>query len=325
MNFLAVLSIATLTVIVSSSSVYAQTYEQLQNHPYDELLHEQKQPLQKHVILTFDDNYESQYTVALPILQKYGFNATFFVYCNGIVDRPTIDKFNQSLMSRQQLEDVIEKGYDVEAHSISHMNLEDASAKELAYEIDKADDCIEQKLPGLDNITVYATPGATGTHNATVLEAIKDAGYDFARAGYSDHFNLKCDDPHYVPSNQTAGCALYEDNGTMKVQNRYNIPTSNINGISRENGHGINDTVNDFVRMLRDHVTFDDTDNQISIPVLVYHAFNETAAPVNVKGPVMITEMFTRMMDYLHKNNYTVLSMRDLKYNNQTNEFTLPE
>ena len=157
------LSISTLAVIVSSSA-YAVTYEPLQNdQAYEELLHEQKQPVQKNVILTFDDNYESQYTVALPILEKYGFNATFFVYCNGIVDKPTIDKFNQSLMSKQQLEDITDKGYDIEAHSISHMNLEDASAKELNYEIGKADDCIEQKLPNIDNITIYATPGATGT------------------------------------------------------------------------------------------------------------------------------------------------------------------
>ena len=161
--------------------------------------------------------------------------------------------------------------------------------------------------------------------NETVLTTIKDAGYDFSRAGYSDHFNLKCDDPHYVPSNQTAGCALYEDNGTMKVQNRYNIPTSNINGLSRENGHGINATVGDFVRMLRDQISFDDMDNQISIPVLVYHAFNNTLQPVDVKGPVMVNGMFTRMMDYLHKNNYNVLSMRDLKYDNSTNEFTIPK
>ena len=36
----------------------------------------------KFVILTFDDGYKSQYTNAKPILDRYGFRATFYVVCN---------------------------------------------------------------------------------------------------------------------------------------------------------------------------------------------------------------------------------------------------
>ena len=35
----------------------------------------------KAVILSFDDNKEGDFTYAKPILDKYGFKATFFVIC----------------------------------------------------------------------------------------------------------------------------------------------------------------------------------------------------------------------------------------------------
>lgn len=41
-------------------------------------------PPQKPVIMTFDDGNESDYTLAYPILRKYGFIATFFVVVDSI-------------------------------------------------------------------------------------------------------------------------------------------------------------------------------------------------------------------------------------------------
>ena len=40
------------------------------------------------VVLTFDDASKSHYTIARPLLKKYGFGATFFV-TEGLTSRPT--------------------------------------------------------------------------------------------------------------------------------------------------------------------------------------------------------------------------------------------
>lgn len=46
----------------------------------------------KAVILSFDDNKEGDFTYAKPILDKYGFKATFFVICGRRVEELRVGK-----------------------------------------------------------------------------------------------------------------------------------------------------------------------------------------------------------------------------------------
>ena len=45
-------------------------------------------PNHKVVILNFDDGRKTQFTQAKPILDKYGFKATFYVVCNYLGNKP---------------------------------------------------------------------------------------------------------------------------------------------------------------------------------------------------------------------------------------------
>ena len=55
-----------------------------------------------YVILTFDDGYKSQYTIAKPILDKYGFKGTFYVVCN-YAQKIDTDRMNWTEMKKHYI------------------------------------------------------------------------------------------------------------------------------------------------------------------------------------------------------------------------------
>lgn len=271
----------------------------------------------KAIILTFDDNWKAQYTYAEPILRKNGFNATFFIQCLGIEQGP-------GYMTADMVRDLHAKRYDIESHSMTHPDLEHVDDRRLDYEIGTAKECIQDMVPGL-NITIYAPPYSTGRDNTTVLQRIKDAGYEFSRVGYGGSFDIQCNG-WYVPENQTAGCEMYEP-GTkdLKFQSRWNIPVLDIDGIGREYNYSLQATQEAFVKLLDDAIGYDDEGKLDSLPLLVYHNFTNRVLSPDRMGQSLLAESFAQEMQYLRDNNYTVLSMRDLVYDPMTATFSIPK
>jgi hypothetical protein len=71
-------------------------------------------------IITIDDGYKSGYEVAWPILKKYGYPVTMFVYTEGI--KPGRYSGGES-MSWEQLAEMRDAGVDIQAHSVTHQDL----------------------------------------------------------------------------------------------------------------------------------------------------------------------------------------------------------
>ena len=95
----------------------------------------------KYVIINFDDSHESDYTYAKPILDKYGFKATFFEVCNWI-EEGHHDK--DVSITWQQIAALQQDGMDIEAHTMTHPNLNDLSSQaDLDYEIGQSKQCLE--------------------------------------------------------------------------------------------------------------------------------------------------------------------------------------
>ena len=136
-------------------------------------------------IITIDDGYKSGYEVAWPILKKYGYPVTMFIYTEGI--KPGKYSGGES-MSWEQLAEMRDAGADIQAHTQTHQDLRkppyDRLAKKrltkdeyepwLENEVAGSKQIIEQKL-GV-KVNCFAVP--YGYYNEHVKEVAIKAGYE---------------------------------------------------------------------------------------------------------------------------------------------------
>ena len=129
------------------------------------------------VVITIDDGYESVHRVALPLLRKYGFPATLFVYTDfiGAADA----------LSWAQLQDLVASGLvDVQAHSKTHRNLierdtldsDERYRQTLETETRAPREALERKLAV--QVRHYAYP--YGDANQSVLDVLARQRYQLA-------------------------------------------------------------------------------------------------------------------------------------------------
>ena len=76
-----------------------------------------EEPLpEKAVAITIDDGYRSLYDLGYPILKQHNFKATLFIYTDFIGKSP-------NALTWEQLRELSEAGFEVGAHTISHVDL----------------------------------------------------------------------------------------------------------------------------------------------------------------------------------------------------------
>ena len=125
----------------------------------------------KSIILSFDDDWESQYTYALPLLKKYGFTATFYIWV-GVVGK-------KHHMTWDEIRDLKAAGMQIGCHSMTHPYLTRVLNEEtLKKEIFGAKQSIESHV-GV-SVTTFAYP--FGQYNERVVAAVKEAGFTSARS-----------------------------------------------------------------------------------------------------------------------------------------------
>jgi len=73
----------------------------------------------KSTVITIDDEWNSQYYVAWPILKEFGYPFTLFVYTQWV-------NTGGKAMTWNQLEEMRDAGVDIEAHTVSHHDLRHA-------------------------------------------------------------------------------------------------------------------------------------------------------------------------------------------------------
>jgi len=131
----------------------------------------------KSVLLTMDDGYRSVYNIAYPILKKYGFTATLFIYTNFVgVSRMAI--------TWDQLTEMKADGFTIGSHTLSHSDLTKPKEGEtepefiarITEEIQGSKKILDQKLA--QDTCVFAYP--FGYYDQRSINIARRAGYKMA-------------------------------------------------------------------------------------------------------------------------------------------------
>jgi peptidoglycan/xylan/chitin deacetylase (PgdA/CDA1 family) len=131
----------------------------------------------KSVVITIDDGWRSAFEIAMPILKKYGYPATLFVYTGLIVG-------SSKTLSWELIREMEESGIDIQGHTITHRMLTSINKKEsfkeyfdaIERELSESAKIIKAKI-GKD-IKYLAYPD--GETNHLVIDVVKKDGYKAA-------------------------------------------------------------------------------------------------------------------------------------------------
>jgi len=134
-----------------------------------------KRPLpKKSVVITIDDDWFSTYEIAFPILKKYGYPATLFVYTDLIIP-------GGKTLSWDLLAEMSKKNMDIQCHTKSHRNLTKRNSQEsfreyfeaLKKEVAESAEIIRRQLN--KDVKYLAYP--FGDTNPLVIALLKKLGY----------------------------------------------------------------------------------------------------------------------------------------------------
>jgi len=132
------------------------------------------------VILSFDDDWQSQYDNAVPLLRTYGFTATFFIWVRA-VGRP-------HHMSWDEIRELDADGMEIGCHTLTHLILPRlGNDEQLRHELVAAKDLIEMHIG--HPVTSLAYP--FGQYDERVVQAARDAGFTSARSTWPGVFHTR--------------------------------------------------------------------------------------------------------------------------------------
>ena len=127
------------------------------------------------LIITFDDGYESTYSIAMPVLNELELEATVFVSPALLSDYNKDLNFN--FMSIEQLLEMSKCEFiDIGGHTFNHVNLDKLQYNEAYKEIFEGKRFLEELL--LKEINTFAYPfGKKCNYNLNTISIVREIGF----------------------------------------------------------------------------------------------------------------------------------------------------
>jgi peptidoglycan/xylan/chitin deacetylase (PgdA/CDA1 family) len=120
----------------------------------------------KPIVLTFDNGYQSQFTQALPVLQRLGWVGDENIQLSGLPP-------SQGGLGQSQIRGLVAAGWELDTQGFSHADLITLGAERLNYEVAVTRRTLQQRYHVPVNWFCYPS----GHYDATVVSVVKAAGY----------------------------------------------------------------------------------------------------------------------------------------------------
>lgn len=118
----------------------------------------------KPVVLSFDDGYLSDYTVAMPALRRHGWPGVLNLIVNNV--RP-------GDLAAGQVRRLIAAGWEIDSHTVTHADLPTLDAARLRYEVAGSRTLLRRMFQQPVDFFCYPV----GHYNTEVVAAVRAAGY----------------------------------------------------------------------------------------------------------------------------------------------------
>jgi peptidoglycan/xylan/chitin deacetylase (PgdA/CDA1 family) len=233
---------------------------------------------QKVVILTFDDGYKSQYSNAKPILDKYGFKATFSIVCNYVGS-------GDNRMTWKEIKSLQQEGHNIASHTMNHYDLSKLPPQEVEYEVAQSKQCLLDQ--GI-NPKSFAYPFNGGSDDPSVISTVANY-YDLARTATDPLAFLSCD---------SSDCTA----------NRYSIMGWSHDSEKKNNAYNDQQMLERFVQVVNSQNEYNANGVNV-VPILIWHKIDNSNKEYSTS-----IDLFEAEVKYLYDNGFIVLTMADLVY-----------
>lgn len=144
----------------------------------------------KPVVITIDDGYKATFTLAYPVLKKYNFPATLFLYTDFI-------EKNSNSLTWEEIREMTKNNIEIGSHTLSHCNLLKYQENEnyetylnrIRREIILSKEILGSKIGG--KVKFFAYP--YGVYSPVIKDIVIQAGYEGILNANSMNNNLNAD------------------------------------------------------------------------------------------------------------------------------------
>ncbi len=134
----------------------------------------------KPLVVSFDDGYRDNYELALPILEKHHIVCTIFITTGYIGGK----LWGKPVMTQEQIKDLVSRGMEIAAHTVSHPNLRRLNHAELRAELAMSKTKLEEIIEG----PVVSLSYPYGLYNRQVTKIAREVGFKIAVTTVHDFF-----------------------------------------------------------------------------------------------------------------------------------------